>query len=239
MYVGDLHGRIWAFEEAIEKFEKENLEKLVLMGDYVDSYDVTDIEIVHLLKQVISYKQSNPEKVICLLGNHDVQYIYSPDYRCSGFRQSISLELYDLFTKNTNLFQIAFKNGDYMATHAGILSDWVYKYNDRLHYYGDLFGIDLINDFDKLLNAINETNDRWILNTVPIVRGGVSGSIGGPLWTDMSEIKNGSGLMWKFTHIVGHNKVPKLGKYQHKNGPTVIFTDCIGSVTEFLILNYD
>lgn len=203
MHVGDLHGRIWAFEEAIEKFEKEGVEKLVLMGDYVDSYDATDTEIVHLLKQVIEYKRSNQDKVICLLGNHDAQYMYSPDYRCSGFRFGIAQELKNLFTTNKEIFKIAFRNGDYMSTHAGILSDWIYKYNDRLHYYSDLLGIDMVNDLDELLNAINETSDRWILNTVPKIRGGVAGSVGGPLWADISEIKSGNGPMWKFTHIVG------------------------------------
>lgn len=236
MHVGDLHGRIWAFEEAVEKFEKEGLDKLVLMGDYVDSYDVTDVEIIYLLKQVIEYKKANPDKVVCLLGNHDYGTIYSPDYRCSGFRASIAQEIKYLFDTNEDLFQIAFRNGDYMSTHAGILADWIYKYSDRLHYYADLLNIDIVNDLDLLLNAVHKTHDRWILCTVPVIRGGVAGSVGGPLWADMSEIKKGNGPMWKLNHIVGHNRVPRLGKYQHSEGPLVIFTDCIGSITEFLIL---
>lgn len=161
---------------------------------------------------------------------------HNSDYRCSGFRPGISQELKYLFDTNKDVFQIAFRNGDYMSTHAGILADWVYKYNDRLHYYSDLFRIDMINDFDKLLNAINETHDRWILNTVPVIRGGVAGSIGGPLWADISELKSGNGPMYKFTHITGHNRVKRMGKYQHKGGPTVVFTDCLGEMTEFLIL---
>lgn len=236
IYVGDLHGKIWAFEEAVKKFEDENLEKLVLLGDYVDSYDCTDVEIVHLLNQIIDYKKANKKKVVCLLGNHDMQYIHPPDYGCSGKRNTIKDELYDLFSKNHDLFQIAFRNGDFFSTHAGILSSWLEKYNDRLHYYADKLHIDRVDDLDILLNAINETSDRWILNTVPMIRGGLRGSIGGPIWADITEIKSGTGCLYKYTQIVGHNKVPTIEKYQHKGGPTIIFTDCLDSSTEYLTL---
>lgn len=238
IHCGDLHGRIWAFEKAIETFEREKLDKLVLMGDYVDSYDATNIEIKYLLEQVIQYKRDHMENVILLLGNHDYQYAYFPDYRCSGFRPELQPDLYKLFNDNRDIFQVAWKNGNYMATHAGILSDWVFRYNDRLSYYADRFNIDRVDNLDILLNAINKTNDRWILATVPIIRGGVAGSIGGPIWTDISEVRNteSKGCLYKYTHIVGHSKVDKITEHQHKGGPMTIFIDCLGTSGEFLIL---
>lgn len=236
IYVGDLHGRIYAFEKAVEQFEQEKLDKLVFMGDYVDSIDYTSLEIKYLLKQVIQYKKENPEKVILLLGNHDWQYMYGEEYRCSGFRPEIELDLYQLFNDNEELFQVAWRNGDYMATHGGLLSDWIYRYANRLDYYSDKFGIDRVNNLDILLNAISKTTDRWILATIPTIRGGVPGSIGGPLWADISEIKEGASCIHKYVHIVGHSKVPTIGAYQHKGGPTTVFTDCLGKSDEFLIL---
>lgn len=238
MYVGDLHGRIGCFESAIEKFEKSGLERLVLMGDYMDSFDCTSTEILYLLQQVIEYKKSKPQQVILLLGNHDIQYIYSPDYRCSGHRPEIQYDAYKLFRDNEPSFQIAWLNGDYMATHAGILSNWYYTYNNRLHYYQEKFGIDKIASLDVLLNAINRTSDNWILNTVHSKRGGSVGSIGGPLWADMTEIKERK-VMHRYSHIVGHNPVPSIIVEQNTENSEVVFTDCLGSKEEFFTLKND
>jgi len=235
LHVGDLHGRIYHFERAIEMFERDKLDKIVFMGDYVDSFNCTNIEIKYLLEQVISYKKKNPNKVICLLGNHDQQYIHSPAYRCSGFRAELQPDLYKLFRDNREMFQVAWLNGNYMCTHAGILSDWLYRYNDRLSYYEEKLGIDKRNNLDVLLNAINDSHDEWILNTVPTIRGGVAGSIGGIMWADTSEIKK-DGCVHRFNHIVGHNQVNDIEIYQHKGGPTVIFTDCLSKSDNFFIL---
>lgn len=159
-----------------------------------------------------------------------------PDYRCSGFRTSIWPEAYQLFNKSDNLFQVAWRNGDYMATHAGILSDWKIKYNDRLSYYEEKFSIDRVENLDILLNAVNDTHDRWILNTVGMVRGGNTGSVGGPLWADISEILEGGLSPTKYTHVVGHNNVPTICSQRDKNGTQVIFTDCLGKETNFLTI---
>lgn len=238
IYCGDLHGRIWAFEEAVETFEREKLDKLVFIGDYVDSKEICNVEMKYLLEQVIKYKREHMESVILLLGNHDYQYANFPDYRCSGFRVELQSDLYKLFNDNRDIFQIAWRNGDYMATHAGILSEWTFKYNDRLSYYADKFNIDRVNNLDILLNAINETSDKWILATTPVIRGGVAGSIGGPIWADISNItsKEGNGCLYKYTHIVGHSRVDKITEHQRKGGPVTIFIDCLGGSGEFLIL---
>lgn len=237
IHIGDLHGRIDALESAIETFEKEKVDKLVFMGDYVDSYDVTDTEILYVLDQVIRYKRENPNKVICLLGNHDISYIENdPWYRASGYRPQLQHDIQHRFMEATGLFQVAWRNGTYMCSHAGILSAWVEKYYDRLSYYSDKFGIDMVDSFDILLNAIYETHDRWMLFTVPVIRGGHHGSIGGPIWADVSEIESEPSCSFKYTHIVGHNSTKMIRDHVSKAGTKTIFTDCLSSKTEFLIL---
>lgn len=235
MYVGDLHGRIHSFELAIEKFEKEKLDKLIFMGDYMDSYDATDTELVYLLEQIINYKKEHPYNVVSLLGNHDIHYIHSPDYRCSGYRSSIQNEVYKLFLDNRDLFQVAWLNGKYMATHAGILSDWYYKYNDRLSYYEEKLNIEKRNNLDILLNNISMTSDAWILYTIPSVRGGYAGSVGGIVWADSTEIKE-KGCLHRFNHIVGHNNVKSIEKFLGAEGSLVTFTDCLKYRDEFFVL---
>lgn len=235
MYVGDLHGRIHSFELAIEKFEKEKLDKLVLMGDYMDSHDATDTELLYLLEQIINYKKENPHKVILLLGNHDIHYIHSPEYRCSGYRPSMQNEVYKLFLDNRDMFQVAWLNGDYMATHAGILTEWYSKYYDRLSYYEDKLNIYKRDNLDVLLNNISMTSDAWMLYSVPVVRGGYVGSVGGIVWADSTEIKE-KGCIHRFNHIVGHNSVKSIETFVGKGGPAVTFVDCLRYKDEFFIL---
>lgn len=74
LYCGDLHGDIFSLEQAIEKFEEVKLDVICFMGDYMDSRNKTDIEILYLLNNIIQYKKANPTKVILLLGNHIFGY---------------------------------------------------------------------------------------------------------------------------------------------------------------------
>jgi predicted phosphodiesterase len=227
MYVGDIHGEIYLVENAIEKFEEEKYDKLIFIGDYVDSYDCTDVEIVHCLKEVINYKKANPKNVFLLLGNHDWQYYYIFEkwYRCSGRRENIAMELHDLFMSNNELFQIAHKDGKYLATHAGISSRWYGRYYDRLVYYADKY-LDARGDIDQVLNKIKGTPDSWMLSSISEVRGGYG--YGGPLWADKSEMgANDSSKHW--TQIVGHTRVNDLTQVDN-----VTFIDCLRSRLNFL-----
>ena len=81
--ISDLHGRgIW------KKFVKDNpqIDIWVFIGDYTDSYDLTNEEIYLNLVEIIEFKKANPENVILLWGNHDIAYRFLPQYRCEGFR---------------------------------------------------------------------------------------------------------------------------------------------------------
>lgn len=233
LYCGDLHGNLYAFEKAIDQFEKGNYNKLIFIGDYVDSFDYTDVEMVHLLSQLIEYKKSNFNKVECLLGNHDWQYyyLYNHEFRCSGFRNNIAQQLYKMFQDNKDLFKIAYKKGKCLATHAGISNKWYNRYYDRLLYYAEKH-LDIKGDFDIILNSIKDSNDNWILSTVGSKRGGWG--TGGPLWADKSEMsKYESCKIWK--QIVGHTPIGK----EFITVEDVIFIDCLRDNIKFLTIDYE
>lgn len=234
LYVGDLHGRIHAFEEAVELFEKENLEKLVLLGDYVDG-DTTDVEVLYLLNEVINYKKNNLSKVVCLIGNHDQQYHRTQQiFRCSGFRPSIAQELNNQFNVNSHLFQAAFKNGDFISTHAGVLKGWMDGHSAILSYWASKLNVNKIDGIVEIINGMWNSEDLYLLNTVPIVRGGSPGTIGGPIWADSSEILHKEWIP-KFSQISGHNRVDEITA--HKRGDqSFIFTDCLSNKTNFLCI---
>src|SRR5690606_27784687 len=117
--VGDLHGKsCW------RAINFTHYDKVVFMGDYADSTSHTDEEIYDNLNRVIAVKERFPEKIVLLLGNHDIQYLYHPDYRCSGFRPSMQEALTALFNRYKHLFQIAYQVNNYLFSHAGLSGPW-------------------------------------------------------------------------------------------------------------------
>jgi len=63
--VGDLHGNnIW------KTIDPELYDKIIFVGDYTDSFHLTDSAILDNLLDLIEFKKSYPDKVFLLLGNH-------------------------------------------------------------------------------------------------------------------------------------------------------------------------
>jgi len=81
-------------------------DKYIFLGDYVDSFDETDAVILFNLQEIIKFKQKYPEHVVLLLGNHDLQYMFSMKlHGCSGYRPSMYQELHKLFNDDKGLFE--------------------------------------------------------------------------------------------------------------------------------------
>ena len=98
--LGDIHGRDkWMFhthgsphefnhwmtmvENGVpadaEEFWKEmpytQYDQIVFVGDYVDSFDISNVRILDNLKKILFFKKALPDKVVLLIGNHDIQYL--------------------------------------------------------------------------------------------------------------------------------------------------------------------
>ena len=96
--IGDIHGRTsWK-----EMIKNDKVEKWIFLGDYCDSFDISDEKIKENLIDIINFKKAFPDKVVLLLGNHDVMYYNPPadifNYRCSGYRPQMHFDLYDTFS---------------------------------------------------------------------------------------------------------------------------------------------
>jgi len=117
--IGDLHGKDCWKEINISAYDK-----VVFLGDYVDHWNLPDLKISQNLEEIIKLKSKHPKKIELLLGNHDVQYLHYPHFRCSGFRPSMQRSLTWLFDSNKDLFKIAYQKGDHLFTHAGVTNAW-------------------------------------------------------------------------------------------------------------------
>lgn len=237
LVVGDVHGRLQAVIEAIEKFVEEKYDKIIFIGDFTDSYFAANKDIIEVLELIIYLKQRYGDQVILLLGNHDIQYMYYPDYRCSGFRADLQPELTILFNENRNLFQLAHYEGDndknnYIFTHAGIQRKWYIKYIETIDFFREKLHLKEKSDIAELINNINETKHRNILFEVGTKRGGIRYDYGGPLWCDRTEMLS-YGPIPNAHQIIGHTPVPfieKVTKFEgdkHYNNTSVTFIDVL------------
>ena len=215
--IGDVHGRsLWKNFGDIPMLLKDKTEPkydlYIFLGDYADSFDQSNIQIKQNLLDIIDFKQKYPDNVILLWGNHEMHYLYMGKYRCSGFRPEAQWDLYDIFSKNRKLFQLAYQYENYLFTHAGVHKGW-FKYRFK--------NIDHDGNIADNLNIAFEVNSQEIFD-VGYRRGG-SHTVGGPLWVDKD-------LMSKkpldgYHQIVGHTHMKEIKTYVINENTSVTFCD--------------
>lgn len=216
--IGDLHGvDIWKtfgdIPKLLEGGFKPKYDYYVFVGDYVDSFVKTNIEILDNLKDLIKFKKSYPNNVILLWGNHDIQYLTSyREHGCSGYRPEAYFDLHELFRNNRKLFQLGFQIDNYLWTHAGIHRGW-YEYE---------FPYESKNIADDLNQAFLE-NNKSIFN-VGYMRGGMN-NVGGPLWADLSETSKKP--IMGYHQIVGHTRLKEIKKIELNEDTSVTYIDCL------------
>jgi len=207
--LGDIHGST-EWKDIINLNLGQDL--TIFIGDYVDHWTYSNNQIHNNLVEIIQFKKDNPEKVILLWGNHDLQYLYNyKTHGCSGFRPEAFYDLHDLFNKNKELFQAAYQYKKYLWTHAGISTAWKAIFENSVY----------IPKNRSKITANNLNKEFFIggiyscLYDVGKKRGGWN-AVGSIFWADRSET---------YTHyiegihqIVGHTKIDKIEKFGDEKG---------------------
>lgn len=218
--IGDLHGKDCWREINIKKYDK-----VVFLGDYVDSFTISDFAIYENLKNIISLRKRNPNKVVLLLGNHDIQYLYFPRFQCSGFRPTMQSQLTSLFNNNKNIFQIAYQKENYIFSHAGITNSW---YNEFLRI-PILEKIKDENDtLADLLNKVDQTGQRYILHTAGYFRGGDGN--GGVTWADKKETT--TDMLKGYHQVVGHTVIKEVETIRYTDR-SITYIDVLDTIIYF------
>ncbi|GAB3905360.1 metallophosphoesterase [Larkinella knui] len=226
--ISDLHGR-----NSWQQVDVTQYDKVIFLGDYTDSYELSDRIILENLQQIIGLKQQYPDKVVLLLGNHDAQYLHFPHYRCSGFRSSMQPALSALFTEQKSLFQIAHQQNSYVFTHAGVSNRWLAHLPK-----GDLSSklepnLQTLDQLATVLNAMHE--DRMLrtsLFDISYLRGGYE-EAGGPVWAD--KLETSTDYIAGLHQIVGHTPVPEFVTIGDQTG-SITYTDVLQTQEAFYTL---
>jgi len=200
--IGDIHGRdYWRY------IPYQDFDKVIFLGDYCDSFDKSNEDILKSLRDVIKLKNSNMDKFILLLGNHDLQYLFSPQkHKCSGYRESMYIELHDLFRSNQDLFKPIHVIDNYIFSHAGICTPWL---NKIVAVTGSQINSDFSNLESIITRLFNARHD--VLFEVGRSRGGMS-RVGGIFWADLMDLN--AFMLTNANQICGHNPVNKI--FTHK-----------------------
>lgn len=154
------------------------------------------------------------QRVVLLLGNHDLHYINYDIQICTRYNIKLAEVAGLLFNYNFNLFQYAYQINNIVFTHAGISHQW--------------FEFDFKGDINRnIAEQLNNPTDEQLMKLFQIgsARGGDPDIKGGIFWADSSEL---SDPLHGFTQVVGHNRVPYIIEFKYANDNKIIFCDCLG-----------
>ena len=193
LIVPDVHGRTF-WHKAEELIDE--VDQVVFLGDYLDPYPHEGISFDDALVEftlILLFKEKYPDKVVLLLGNHDMHYVIKEFMNCSRLNKSKRKELHDLYNECIDDFNLVhFIEDKYLFSHAGLYEAWMDKYN---------LSIDELKDHKTFLK------ERWrTLEDCNWRRGGYD-LAGSCVWEDIRESIVQDSLILHVRQIVGHTQL--------------------------------
>lgn len=207
--IPDIHGRdFWRWTVAHRNEE----DSVIFLGDYLDPYEDEWIywsDAYQGLLDIIALKREHPEKVLLLLGNHDLHYLF-PALRGSRYNEYQAEKIRKTFVDNMDCFQMAAEceigGRRYLFTHAGVNKVWAEKH---VGLFGPVEKI-TAETFNRLMfkEAFVEA-----LGDISKLRWG-SDRAGSMVWADVEEFEWSEARLPDVIQVFGHTL--------QDNGPRVI-----------------
>lgn len=198
LVIPDVHGRKF-WKEAIEK-HKDNVSRIIFLGDFFDPYEKIGIEdLLSNYREVLDLKNSHPEKVILLYGNHDLEYLISQASHSNRHDYINEGKIHNALNAgsvNTDIIHEEVINEKrYIFSHAGIKQEWLKSNklspNINLAEIRQLFK-DRAKEFTDCISYMRGGLDLW----------------GSPVWSDIYE-KTDEDIVDGVVQVVGHTRVNK------------------------------
>ena len=231
--IGDLEGRtIWK-----DIIKKENPDLTIFLGDYVASRVVSPKQEVSTLEELMEYKEANPDKVILLRGNHDLEALGYSWAACYPQAPDISKKFIqahkERFLNNTQWIYVD-EDLKTIFSHAGISQIWI---NETVEPY--LVEGNVGSQYDD--GSIDTEIVLKYINTIEPCK--VFGFIGDRfdmcgdsktqscVWIRPETLMNCAIPDWK--QIVGHTRTKKIGPVPSdvsnlENPPEIWLCDSLG-----------
>ena len=234
LILGDTHGRSnWKLA-----VHKENADRVIFVGDYFDSFEFSGVEQIHNFKEIISYKEQNPQvEVVLLIGNHDHHYFEGiGNSGTSGYQYTMAPSITQVLEENRHHLQMAYGFGEYLFTHAGVSPVFM----------DETFGE---NDWTKE-NVVVDLNELWKYKPKAFEFNGLESSGDNvcqtPIWIRPRSLmsinkRHPKGLKKDYIQIVGHTQMRKLDIEDSNKftGGRYYFIDTMDKSGEYLIIEDD
>jgi hypothetical protein len=230
LILGDTHGRSnWKLA-----IHQDKPDRVIFIGDYFDSFDIPGLDQIYNFKEIVHYKESNPQvEVVMLIGNHDHHYFPEIGYTgTSGYQSGIAPSISQVINENRHHLQMAYGFENFLFTHAGVspvFMDQVFGEND---WNIETVVVDL-NELFKYKPKAFEFNgfDGYGDNTTQT-----------PIWIRPRSLmsankKHKKGLKKDYIQIIGHtqmNKLDLIGSDKFTGG-RYYFIDTMDTTGEYLI----
>lgn len=210
---GDLHTKYHIFEYV--KSLAFKYDKIIFLGDYVDDWNAPPEASWNLVNSLVEWKKTEPNKVFLLWGNHDLSEYISNAFRCAGYNPRTNELVREVFTRNRDLFQVAYSWHDILFTHAGLTNSFAKQIgiDDLEHKSSDI----IANELNKLIYIPKDINR---LAQIGPARGGIS--VPSPIWVDKMELIED--YCSDLRQVVGHTPVEQISKFEVGN-TSLVFCD--------------
>ncbi len=223
--IGDVQGKsLW--KAVIPEVTSGTVDKVVFVGDYPDDDYISDDHIYNNLVEIIEFKKAYPDKVVLLLGNHDLHYFNIGITISTRYNKRLAYKLHRLFIENYDLFDLMYQTKNCLWSHAGLNIKWFNQYKDI--YYSEVLP-DLSNIAEVFNKLYHDHNYKQMIPMfdVGFIRGGDNG-FGGIFWADSTEYADpiDETLPNGIHQVIGHNRVKNITTvYNSTNNGSITFID--------------
>jgi hypothetical protein len=215
--VGDTHGRDdW---KLISLFEN-NFDKFIFIGDYFDSKDFDATTQIENFKEILKFKEQNPDKVILLLGNHDFHYLKGAGETYSGFQQFAALDINEVLQPafSRGLLQVCYVYDEYIFSHAGLTNTWCEINEIDLYNIEESVNMKFMEEMEAFRFEMGENLDRSGDDVTQ-----------SPLWVRIPSLLKDK--VDGFNYVIGHSAIREMTMANN-----LIAIDCLGSSKEYLVI---
>lgn len=223
VFIGDIHGRT-QWEQIIE--QEKDADKFIFFGDYFDPYDWSlDLDdLINNFNKILNFKMENFNKVILLIGNHDLRAFDQKANECryiDGTYENVAPIIYNGILEN--IFQLCYFIDDkIVCSHAGFSKTWLE--NSGLSFNEN----DLNKDFK------DQVYDKTVVSTYDFIYNSSK------IWPDMSGDNTWQSPLWirpksliqnkidNYIQCVGHTRINKKSNQIYKlDTLKILLCDCL------------
>ena len=246
LIIGDIHGRLcW-----LDIIQKEQPDLTIFLGDYVSTHDnISSEQQLSNLEDILNYKEENPDKVVLLRGNHDIQHLGYYWAECSGWNGKVwhHMSQKDFIERFLSLTQWIYRIPDtnMVCSHAGISEVWLKAVKEHLISEGVIKSDDSETiSVDALLDLINTIEPCELFAFTPCKMSDYYGDSATQPCTWIRPSALAYHGLKEIAHIVGHTPVAHINNLHNEafikhgfpeDGPDIWCCDCLAN-GEYLVI---